>query len=287
LVCLAREEIFIHQALFSLSHWDSLSSAQRISLSEDIAAYLPDSVQFQGVENHHLGNQVHQIAYFLRDSVRFALLPSYDGFLGYDHSLTIQPSHEDEWKRDDCSDLSISEFLERHLSPRREVHLSPFFIEDSATKLITPLRGENGWYYDGSVIRWRDIQQQVNNKGLRLPTRDEWEYACGGGSTALFRWGDEIPDGWPSEGSDSHIERLTDVHLVPNAFGLRIGQEFYLEWIDIPDIAKGSDGGAGSQFGRIANWLGFATAYECHIKGYLSRHACLRQVFSLPFREFN
>ncbi|SEW53731.1 SUMF1/EgtB/PvdO family nonheme iron enzyme [Chitinophaga arvensicola] len=37
-----------------------------------------------------------------------------------------------------------------------------------------------------------ELVADVANNGFRLPTEDEWEYLCGGGSRTIFPWGNEI-----------------------------------------------------------------------------------------------
>ena len=62
---------------------------------------------------------------------------------------------------------------------------------------------------DGTCRAWRrplttsaEVETALAAQGLRLPTCDEWERACGAGATTLFRWGDDTPaDFYPGEAS--------------------------------------------------------------------------------------
>jgi formylglycine-generating enzyme required for sulfatase activity len=93
--------------------------------------------------------------------------------------------------------------------------------------------------------------------GRRLLTPSEWEYACGGGSTTLFRWGHRY-----LEGTNPHSAGL---HREPNFFGLLIGQDPYRdERTSDRNVICGGDGGSmvcgGS--GEFVEWLTIATAYR-------------------------
>jgi hypothetical protein len=84
------------------------------------------------------------------------------------------------------------------------------------------------------------LRDQVAVEGFSLPTEDEWEYLCGGGSRTLFRWGNSLveSDTWYSAGSDPNLLE------VPNRQGLRIAyDQFQCEVVDAPVGVKGGDGG--------------------------------------------
>ena len=53
-------------------------------------------------------------------------------------------------------------------------------------------RGKDGAVAAQQIISktQEDIATEWATEGLGLLTFDEWEYACGAGSTTLFRWGD-------------------------------------------------------------------------------------------------
>jgi hypothetical protein len=63
------------------------------------------------------------------------------------------------------------------------------------------------------------IDAELKFSGLRLPTEDELEAACGG---QLFWWGMRVPDGRPY-----HTETSFHLHHQPNALGLLLNDDPY------------------------------------------------------------
>jgi hypothetical protein len=125
---------------------------------------------------------------------------------------------------------------------------------------------------DGSIAAWQimrktyeDIQAELAAEGLRLLTFDEWEYACGAGSTTLFRWGDFCPgDCYPGNCYPTDDRSDWKLHLQPNLFGLHIAQDPYdREIINQKQIFRGGDGGCAicGGYGFFVGWLTLATAY--------------------------
>ena len=103
-----------------------------------------------------------------------------------------------------------------------------------------------------------DLPAVLAERGLRVPTSDEWEHACGAGADTLFRWGDDCP-----------LDRVpygdrTGPHNEPNAFGLRIAHDTYsTELTSDTGEVRGGDGGESvcGGYGHLLAWLPLATAH--------------------------
>ena len=149
------------------------------------------------------------------------LVPGADAVLGFDPGRPggVSAALVAEWQEharefDNCEDVTWEGYLADVLSPPRTVPLGPFLI---ATRGKGKPRGETG-----AAFRAR-----LDRAGLRLPTADQWEYACSAGTRSLWYWGDEPGVDPPS-----------------NAFGLTIARNTYVqEALDVPGEYRGGDGG--------------------------------------------
>lgn len=104
--------------------------------------------------------------------------------------------------------------------------------------------GDNitAWLYQAASRE--ELIQEIQGTGFRLPTEDEWEYLCGGGSRTFYPWGDSIDyskDYLYFEKND-HPELYLDI---PNQFGLVIANNPYRYEVmmDSEWYLKGGDGG--------------------------------------------
>lgn len=226
-----------------------------------------------GVAPHTYAGRAGRVAFLERDGVRFALVPGGTVTLGFDAGRFVPTARQaadfaaaaDEW------DLlgPPAEFVAQVTSPVRRATLPARLVavrsapaadaEDHAGVLAGLARG-----------------------GLRPPTPDEWEHACGAGAETLFRWGDDYPEGEP----------YGDVPLLrePNRFGLVIGDDPYrAEFTTDPAVLCGGDGGSAlcGGAGDFLSWLTLATSYrdpqlaETVEKGGLTDETPVRPVIAL------
>jgi hypothetical protein len=217
-----------------LPRWDSLAPEVRHSLAVRVAEDLPE-FRFEGIETHSLGSQTHHVAFFTREGARFALIPGAETTLGYDPAQWPPNDLEREaWsafrRSQPYTYPSLEEYIQRFLSPARQVHIDPFLLEAAAAPIgVRPLpaddplfepevahgllpglggamrmkEGRSIEYYldecltlhalEHARVTHREAARRVASDGFRLCSADEWEYACSGGARTLFRWGDRFP----------------------------------------------------------------------------------------------
>lgn len=119
---------------------------------------------------------------------------------------------------------------------------------------------------------------------MRLPTCDEWDWACGAGAATLFRWGDDCPtDFYPGDTSPEHARLRKEwvhsggkfefepppatwaEHERPNAFALQIAMNpYHVDLVADGPRTLGGDGGGNicGGAGFFLGWLPLATAFR-------------------------
>ncbi|MET9518644.1 hypothetical protein [Streptomyces sp. NPDC002994] len=194
----------------------------------------------------HLGSPLHR-THVERDGQEFALIPGGTVSLGFDLDAW-QPTPEqladyaDSLSEGFGHEPDLKSHLAELLSPRRTVTLATVLmaVEDEN---LTDLPAE--------------MPALLAARGLRMPSADEWEHACGAGASTLFRWGNQCSlDLTPYEDNTGPQHQL-------NAFGLRIAYDVYhAELSSDVTAVHGGDGGEAvcGGYGSLLAWLPLATA---------------------------
>ncbi|MGW0605456.1 hypothetical protein [Streptomyces sp. NPDC002640] len=191
----------------------------------------------------HLGAPMHRVR-IERAAQEFALVPGGDVELGFDLDAW-QPTAEQvaDYQESVEQGYGYGPDLRAHLtqvlSPRRRVTLASVLMAVEDENLTEPSAG---------------LPAALAARGLRMPTSDEWEHACGAGSTTLFRWGNDCPLDRSPYGD------RTGPQQQPNALGLHIAYDTYrTELTSDVTAVHGGEAVCGG-YGGLLEWLPLATA---------------------------
>lgn len=294
-------------AQIDLHHWDRSTTEECEELALIVGKELPPMFRFARLETHTLGKQHHRVAFYSwtpsgidydKQVREFALIPGGSVTLGYDRAQGFIPtsSQLQSWQQETMDPekygytYSLETYLDRVLTPLRQVEIKPFLLE-TVTDSHNDVLNYDGvhWVNPYSSSDKAALQAPQIKDDFRLPTSDEWEYACGAGARTLFRWGDETPDMPIKRRAEAQVASGDwDFYARPNAFGLMIANDpFRWEFCDSPGIMRGGDQGMAMQssMGIFAEWTTLATAYHLNVVQNLAPgklyYAHLRRAFSL------
>jgi len=267
----------VHPLLFELDAWDAAASSERLAAAQSVSDLLGDSFSFDRLTVHRLGNQQHEIGTFRVGDTAFALLSgTSSALLGYDRSRPFQPTSEQalDWERTEKEyAMTLHDYLDRYLSPLRRIPIRPFLNQIVSEQFVYAQDGDN------QAEGYKRVLDHCL-PDFRLPTSDEWEYACAAGVRSLFRWGNHTPP------SNSYDEKTWVLHRQPNAFGVVMNASTYdIEICQGPKLRGGDGGGSvcGGE-GNLASWLPLASSFQIpndELDGWWIDDVLVRRVRSL------
>ncbi|MHB9860535.1 hypothetical protein [Streptomyces sp. YIM S03343] len=229
----------------TLDRWRSLDLAAARRVADEAARAVDGRVT--AVETtEHLGAPLHRVR-IERGGQEFALIPGGRVSLGFDlGAWEPTPEQTADYAASVEAGFGYGSDLRAHLalllSPYRSAEVATVLMAVADEHLTEPPAGTP------AVLAAR---------GLRMPSADEWEHACGAGARTLFRWGDDCPmDRVP-------YDDPTGPQTRPNAFGLHIAYDTYrMELTSDTTAVHGGDGGESvcGGYGTLLGWLPLATA---------------------------
>lgn len=172
-----------------------------------------------------------------------------------------------------------NEHLSRCLSPLRTADIRDMIVEVDSR------------YLDGDAPSLEQAVLSLKQGLFTLPTEDEWEYLCNGGTRTLFRWGDTLSDVMTEIFQVGAVGETRENTILeqPNMLGLFIAYDSYKnEIIDNTSYTKGGDGGCSLCGGDGAIYvLPCYTAFyrhpvNEHCPGLLKNYFCYRRIIRLP-----
>ncbi|MEV0182134.1 hypothetical protein AB0I54_22985 [Streptomyces sp. NPDC050625] len=237
----------------TLDQWRSFDPSTARRLAQEAAGLVHGRVT--AVETvEHLGGPLHRVR-IERDGQEFALVPGGPVTLGFDlEAWRPTPEQIADYNESVEQGFGYGPDLRAHLaevlSPRRGAVLPTVLMAVEDEDLDEDLDEELTELPAG-------VGAALAARGLRIPSSDEWEHACGAGANTLFRWGNDCP-----------LDRIpygdrTGPHEQPHAFGLRIAYDTYrAELTSDATAIHGGDGGESvcGGYGNLLGWLPLATA---------------------------
>lgn len=229
----------------TFDQWRSFESSTARSVAEK-AADAVDGRVTRCETTEHLGSSFHRVR-IERGGREFALIPGGRVTVGFDLE-SWQPSPQQTAEYAESLEegfgygLDLRSYLAQVLSPHRSVVLATvLMVVEDEDLTESPA----------------DTPAALAAQGLRMPSPDEWEHACGAGVNTLFRWGNDCPlDRMPFDCKAGPHKRL-------NAFGLRIAYDTYRAELSADTtVVHGGDGGEAEcgGYGFLLGWLPLATA---------------------------
>ncbi|KUL28826.1 hypothetical protein [Actinoplanes awajinensis] len=257
----------------TLTGWSGLSDEAALRTATAIAG--STQARLTGIGAHAYAGRSGRVAFFERDDLRYALVPGGTVALGFDPDRFTPSARQVADFAEAEVESALTAFLAEMTSPARTVTLPARLVAVSSEVTDTLLP-------DG-VDDHAELIAALGRRGLRPPSPDEWEHACGAGATTLFRWGSDYPAGEPY----GKVPLIQD----PNLLGLLIGDDPYRsEFTTDPAVLCGGDGGSAlcGGSGPFLSWLSVATAFrdpdlaEVVQEGGLTGETPIRPVLEIP-----
>ncbi|MEG3850070.1 hypothetical protein QT971_22620 [Microcoleus sp. herbarium19] len=122
-----------------LQEWQNLTDDRKSSYSEELAAHLPHSVIFRGLQLYRYGGPELSIAIFEYGGALFSLMPGGEVQIGCE-ARNFRPTDEQiesfqKSAEEYGIDLDICSYVQSVTTPPRKVTFSPMLVEIQPTKI--------------------------------------------------------------------------------------------------------------------------------------------------------